>query len=276
MERTTYKEKILVKETPEEINEVIKTIALAKDKAISTSYVNREQIATIPNAGEYANSKLNDFVSILEQKLIEDESVLYAILKNFLCHNVINYNLHDLEHYEEGYERKLENNKPHNTSLQIVKKATMFEKIKRLIMKIMFKAHYITDSERESEIERANNYIKMREETKEEHRAEIAGNVEQISNLELNEELLIQSIQVFFDSIKNQKDFDMQTFKNELAEELEKIGMQSSIKNIFQLLDENTNLANRIKVDVNPNAISQQNLNQQQANNTISQEEQYK
>lgn len=275
MERKTYKEKILVKETPEEIIEIMKAISLAKDKAISTSYVNREQIATIPNAGEYANSKLNDFVSQLEQKSIQDESVLYSILKNFLCHNVINYNLHDLEHYEKEYERKLENNKPNNTSLQIVKKATMFEKIKRLIMKIMFRVHYITDSERESEIERANNYIKMREETKEEHRAEIAGNVEQIADLELNEELLIQSIQVFFESIKDQKDFDIQIFKNELAEELEKMGMQSVIKNIFQLLNENTNLANRIKVDISSNVVPQQNLNQQQVN-TIAEEEQYK
>ena len=151
----------------------------------------------------------------------------------------------------------------------------MFEKIKRLIMKIMFKVHYITNSERESEIERANNYIKMREETKEEHRAKIAGNVEQISDLELNEELLIESIQVFFESIKSQKDFDIQIFKNELAEELEKIGMQSVIKNIFQLLNENTNLANRIKVDISSNVVPQQNLNQQQVN-TIAEEEQYK
>lgn len=252
--RKTYKEKIDADKMLDEMHKLISTIEKIKDQLIEREPGLREYIVTIPNAGIFAYNKMNEFIKKLAEKSIDDESVIYAVLKRELSSRVVVDNINDLLGYDVANlieeKRALDNNE--DKGLIEVKKPTIWQIVKRFINQKIFNI-YVTDED----MVWLNNSLKRYDEARRKVRDEVIERVENIYKIELDEEFVSQAISNYASIIISQKDGDIEVFKQEVAEELEKLGMQDLIKRIDEREMEERSFRESIKYEVDNSAQSE-------------------
>lgn len=245
----TYKERIDSNKMLDEVHVLIRGIEKAKNKAIDRNPSTREYITQIPNAGIFVYNKLNEFIKELASKSITGESVVYAALKKELSALAINDNFNDILGYENDERAKLD-------QLQTITKPTLWQRIKRFINQ-KFLNVYMTDED----FEIMDDYIKKRDNTRRELTNNIIERAEAINDIELDKNLVSQSLLHYLDIISSQNDFNLDVFKCEVTQELDKLGMPNITKEIDQKMDEQKKFMQRIKCESNDAQISDKSGN---------------
>lgn len=252
--RKTYKEKIDADKMLDEMHKLISAIEKVKDQVIEREPGLKEYVGAIPNAGIFAYNKMNEFIKELAEKSIDDESVIYSVLKRELSSRVIYDNINDLLGYDTANwieeKRALDNGE--EKGLIEVKKPTIWQRIKRFIERKIFNI-YMTDED----IESLNKSLERRDEARRKVRDEVIERANKIYKIELNEEFVSQAILDYVGIIESEEDCNMELFKQEVAEELEKLGMQDLIKRIDERKMEEKSFRESIKYEVDNSAQSE-------------------
>lgn len=236
----TYKEKMDYSTDQEEVYKLTTAINNLKHKIIKSRPYLKEYIEQIPNAGIFVNNKLVDIIRELSGKLKGNNSIVYAAIKHELFSIAINDNLNDILNYEfdEIHETR---------QLQVIKKPTIWERIKRFINQRIFNV-YLT----EKDFEEIDEYIDKREEARYKLVNQATKRAEVINGIELDEETIKRTMLNYLEKCYFSKDFDLELFKRELSQELNELGMNDLTKEIDKKIAEHKTFEDRIKVDVPP------------------------
>ena len=243
--RKTYKEKVDADKMLDEMHKLISGIEMVKEQVVERAPGLKEYVGAIPNAGTFAYNKMNEFVKKLAEKSIDDESVIYSVLKNKLSSLVID-NVNDMLGYDVANwseeKRALDNSK--HKGLMEVKKPTIWQRIKRFINQKIFNI-YMTDDD----MDQLDKSLQRRDEARRKVRGEMIERAKRVYKIELDEEFVSQAISNYASIIISQKDGNIEVFKQEVAEELEKLGMQDLIKIVDEKEREEKRFRERIKFE---------------------------
>lgn len=244
--RKTYKEKVDADKMLDEMHKLISGIEMVKAQVVERAPGLKEYVGAIPNAGTFAYNKMNEFVKKLAEKSIDDESVIYSVLKNKLSSLVID-NVNDMLGYDvttwSEEKRALENSE--DKGLIEVKKPTIWQRIKRFINRKVFNI-YMTDED----IESLNKFLERRDEARRKVRDNVIERANKIYKIELNEEFISQAISNYTGMIISQRDGNIEVFKQEIEEELEKLDMQDLVKIVDEKKREEESFRQSIKFKV--------------------------
>lgn len=110
----------------------------------------------------------------------------------------------------------------------------------------------------DEEIEAINDYLEKRDEVIDKLTDSVTQRVEEIYSIRLDEEFVTQSLLHYLEVIRFEEDFNFDTFKDEVSQELRNLGMTDIMKKIDELNRQKQGFLDRIKVehrDLNINTV---------------------